>query len=889
MMPYLRLVFLAALFPAALAMAQTTRYAWTNSPDPRVPFTNWTTAAHILQDAVDVSADGDTIIVTNGVYDVGGRPAPTPSSALTNRVMITNAITVRSIAGPKETIIRGQGPIGLSAVRGAYLTNGAVLSGFRLENGQTTSDFDLGATLDKQGGGILSFENCTVTNCLIVSNAASQSGGGIRGQATTVANCDLNQNDSEDGGGAYLLGGTLRGCSFFDNVASPGYGGGARVFDGIVSGCTFVSNNGYWGGGLMLEGGSASDVVAVSNMAAAGAGIAAAEAVISQVRLAHNTAYDRGGGAYLEMCWLTDSIVSNNDLAWQELTNQPAYGAGIASTVSRIENCVLADNRGFDADDRGGGLACAPAGIWTNLIVNCSIRGNSAGDGGGIFVQPAAICDLSATGTNACELRDNVATNYGGGICTSTQAVLRARGNVLVSANQAGNGGGLAVRAGSQVVVEEAGGFAPAFSGNAATNSGGGLFAAETTTRLALRAVQFQGNVARGDASFAGGGGLALYGGAALIGTNLVFAYNQCPHGLGGAVLAHNALAVFCSTPPDHPAGAAPRTQFLDNLATNQNGGAVYAYASQLSLQSATLLGNQAARGGAVHVDTGSTGRFGNVVMAGNAATLAGGGLRAYGSVCDLRHCTLHGNEPDGASLGGAATASLTNCIAYGNADTNVGPGFAVAYGDVGGGYGGTGNVDVDPAFRDVAALDFHLTAASVGAVGDAGIDAGLTNDCVFRARPLGGGFDLGAYEYRPEYDDSDGDGMPDAWESAHGLDPLNDADRIEPDDGDGVANFDEYLADTDPQDSNDFFRLTDCAYNPVRPDRGIFVGFTSSSNRLYSLQSADVPADDSEWRAMPGKTNYLGVGSYDGFNDTNAPFDATARVYRVVVAPIPE
>ena len=136
---------------------------------------------------------------------------------------------------------------------------------------------------------------------------------------------------------------------------------------------------------------------------------------------------------------------------------------------------------------------------------------------------------------------------------------------------------------------------------------------------------------------------------------------------------------------------------------------------------------------------------------------------------------------------------------------------------------------------------------------------------------------------------DADGDGMPDAWESDHGLDPLNDADRIEPDDGDGVANFDEYLADTDPQDSNDFFRLTDCAYNPVRPDRGIFVGFTSSSNRLYSLQAADVPADDSEWRAMPGKTNYLGVGSYDGFNDTNAPFDATARVYRVVVAPIPE
>ena len=886
MTPYLRLVFLAALFPAALAMAQTTRYAWTNSPSPGAPFTNWTTAARSLQAAIDVCAAGDVVVATDGVYAVGGAAAP--GLALMNRVCLSNAIVVRSVNGPAATIILGQGPLGFGAVRGAFLTNGATLSGFRLEIG-ATFDYAYPGDEDRTGGGAFVCPNGVLTNCRIVGNMAAIRAGGVYGRDAVVANCAIAENEAEDGGGAYLDGGALRQCTLSGNLASPGYGGGARVVDGIVSGCTFVSNNGYWGGGLMLEGGSASDVVAISNMAAAGAGIAAAEAVISHAHLAHNTAYDRGGGAYLEMCWLTDSVVSNNDLAWQELTNQPAYGAGIASTVSRIENCVIADNWGFDADDRGGGLACAPAGTWTNLIVNCSIRGNSAGDGGGIFVQPAAICDLSATGTNACELRDNVATNYGGGICTSTQAVLRAQGNVLVSANQAGNGGGLAVRAGSQVVVEEAGGFAPAFSGNAATNSGGGLFAAETTTRLALRAVQFQGNVARGDASFAGGGGLALYGGAALIGTNLVFVYNQCPHGLGGAVLAHNALAVFCSTPPDHPAGAAPRTQFLDNLATNQNGGAVYAYASQLSLQSVALLGNQAARGGAVHVDTGSTGRFGNVVMAGNAATLAGGGLRAFGSVCDLRHCTLYGNEPDGASLGGAATAALTNCIAFGNADTNVGPGFAVAYSDVGGGYGGTGNVDVDPAFHDVAALDFHLTAASVGAVVDAGSDAGLTNDCVFRARPLGAGFDLGAYEYRPEYDDSDGDGMPDAWESDHGLDPLNDADRIEPDDGDGVANFDEYLADTDPQDSNDFFRLTDCAYNPVRPDRGIFVGFTSSSNRLYSLQSADVPADDSEWRAMPGKTHYLGVGSYDGFNDTNAPFDATARVYRVVVAPVPE
>ncbi len=53
---------------------------------------------------------------------------------------------------------------------------------------------------------------------------------------------------------------------------------------------------------------------------------------------------------------------------------------------------------------------------------------------------------------------------------------------------------------------------------------------------------------------------------------------------------------------------------------------------------------------------------------------------------------------------------------------------------------------------------------------------------------------------------DSDGDGMPDEWETAHGLDPSLD-DALLDFDGDGLPNIVEFHAGTDPRDRNSVFR----------------------------------------------------------------------------------
>ncbi|WDF68645.1 polysaccharide lyase [Sphingobacterium oryzagri] len=55
---------------------------------------------------------------------------------------------------------------------------------------------------------------------------------------------------------------------------------------------------------------------------------------------------------------------------------------------------------------------------------------------------------------------------------------------------------------------------------------------------------------------------------------------------------------------------------------------------------------------------------------------------------------------------------------------------------------------------------------------------------------------------------DSDGDGMPDAWEIKHQLDPNNAADAIVDSDGDGYTNIEEYLNGTNPNEKIDYRNL---------------------------------------------------------------------------------
>ncbi|VGO20371.1 trypsin-like serine protease [Pontiella sulfatireligans] len=75
-----------------------------------------------------------------------------------------------------------------------------------------------------------------------------------------------------------------------------------------------------------------------------------------------------------------------------------------------------------------------------------------------------------------------------------------------------------------------------------------------------------------------------------------------------------------------------------------------------------------------------------------------------------------------------------------------------------------------------------------------------------------------------PDYD-TDMDGLPDWWEAQYG--PLSAGDDA---DKDGFTNYEEWLADSVPNDSNSFLRVT----NYSTPTN---VTFSSSTNRKYQIE----------------------------------------------------
>jgi T5SS/PEP-CTERM-associated repeat protein len=128
---------------------------------------------------------------------------------------------------------------------------------------------------------------------------------------------------------------------------------------------------------------------------------------------------------------------------------------------------------------------------------------------------------------------------------------------------------------------------------------------------------------------------------------------------------------------------------------------------------------------------------------------------------------------------------------------------------------------------------------------------------------------------------DADGDGIPNSWEQAHGMDPLNPFDAAADRDGDKMSDLEEYLAGTNPTNSASSLRIL----SQIRTNNDMRVSWTAVGGKTYVLQAGTTPtsgfADLSPVIAVPGSgetvTNWLHTGGA-----TNQP----GRYYRVRLGP---
>ncbi|MBU0716021.1 MAG: hypothetical protein KJ964_11745 [Verrucomicrobia bacterium] len=249
-------VLIVGLMVSIQMAGATTNYVDRYGTNPTPNYTNWATAATNIQLAVDVAAVGNTVLVSNGVYDTGGKI--TPSYALTNRVCATTAIILRSVNGPNYTSIKGQpspnGLMGTGAVRCVYLAGGASLIGFTLTNGYAMTNGTMGN--ERGGAGVMVETSGSVSNCVIVGNYGDRYGGGVfLNNGGTLNNCVISNNSNiAYGGGVASIGGTINNCIIVNNSLGTLGGGVMARANTEINNCLIAGNitTAGSGGGLFL-------------------------------------------------------------------------------------------------------------------------------------------------------------------------------------------------------------------------------------------------------------------------------------------------------------------------------------------------------------------------------------------------------------------------------------------------------------------------------------------------------------------------------------------------------------------------------------------------------------------------------------------------------------
>lgn len=876
------------------------------------PYTNWTTAARVIQDAVDVAVDGDEIVVTNGIYLTGGRPAGT--NIYVNRVAVDKQLFVHSLNGPQVTVIDGQ-----KTVRCVSLASNAVLSGFTLTNGLVNST----------GGGVSCDDlSAVVSNCTFTANVASNNfGGGAYGG--TLYNCTLTGNSSAYGGGACY--GILNNCILSGNSANVGAGAysgtlnncaltknsaqtGGGAYNGTLRNCTVTGNSAFFGGGVY--GGDLRNCVAYYNTAPGG-----------------NGNYD--SSSTLNYCCTTPlpAIGTNNLSAdpqlssvWHLSATSPCIGKGSYDSVTGvdIDGEPWANPPSIGCDQYWSGSATGPlsatiSASYTNVTVGFPVNFEAAisglvsfsswdfGDGVVVSNRPYASHAWAAIGDYAVVLRA-YNKDYPGGVtavgtihvvtqpihyvvtsgsspsapysswataATNIQNAVDAAtvpGALVLVSNGVYQTGSRAVYGMSNRVAVTKPVTVKSVNGPTVTRIAGFRVSATTNGSAAVRCVYLTNGAAisgftltNGATQVSGDQAKQMSGGAvycdlgSAVLSNCVLTGNSA-YSRGGAACfgtLNNCTLV------GNTAGSAGGTYncVLTNCLLRGNSATYGGGAYNGTLDCCTLTNNSALSGGGAYSCT-----LNNCALMGNL----GSGYSPYGGgayYCTLNNCTLAGNSAAGTWPygGGEYAGAANNCILFFNTASN-GPNYyfngqsALKNSCTTPDPGGVANLTSAPLFLNYAVGNLRLQSNSPCINGGNNALVSGPTDLDGNPRVVGGTVDIGAYEFQAV-----GSAIPYAWLQQYGLPVDGSADFSDPD-HDGMSNWQEWVAGTDPTDALSVLKITSAA--PTNNPAGYVVTWESQNNRMYYLQRS---VDLAQPAFSTIKDNIVGQPGTTSSTDTNA------------------
>lgn len=323
----------------------------------------------------------------------------------------------------------------------------------------------------------------------------------------------------------------------------------------------------------------------------------------------------------------------------------------------------------------------------------------------------------------------------------------------------------------------------------------------------------------------------------------------------------------------------------VKNCFANLSGGGIFS--SKSTVRECIVQDNTAVKyGGGIH--SGDNGQVINCLITNNKTTSTnefegrGGGVYSY-----EKNWLYHNTIADNSSKEGGGiyirrpadysqkTILINDLIFFNTAQNYVNEDFSSEYS-----YcatfpsNGVNCIYVNPLFVDKVNKNYHLSLSSPCI--DAGQNGITKIDIEKKPRPIDADYDgrnladIGCYEEFKKISDEDydGDGIPNSWEIAKGLNPYV-RDQNEDPDKDGFSNLQEYVMDSNPFDPNSYFRGISIKSSGNETLEVSILGPTSQDRyyRVYSSTNIVQPSWMEEYGSHGNNQNLVYSASTTGSN----------------------